>query len=1505
MTTTPNASRGLFLQRFANAAGGAALWLAIALVFPRATTASPPGLLGHWQCEQGQGDELEDSSGKGNTGELLGVDWALGEFGTALHLTGADSCARVPQLTGLDGSNELTLEAWVLWEAGGRYPNILTGGQWCPGGFMIFVSDRNCSFRMGRPGPDAGEPAPAWQETSAPLVSQFEFGRWYHLAATFQRPAITTYVNGQQVGSATWDYPVGYQGDLQIGQWGGGPSCHQGLIDELKVFKRALSAAEVQASYAAEAPRRTEAKHAAYRIVRAVPPTAATIENPLAKLEIDARGRGVALLEKRSGRNLLARTSPLATVQAHGRTLRPTACSYADGQFRLQFGSEARAVIGVASRDQYLTFTVLAVEGEGVESLTFLALTAQPGKHASDTSGAVTADDWGLCLRELNLQTQVNVGGGPPTLRASCTAEYGLVGGKAGLVVAPAAQLRPALQQLLQAEGLPRSSLGGPWALDAEGIRGSYLFAHPSEREAERWIDLAQRGGFTHLHYDGWYKSLGHYEPNPSLFPNGLEGMKTMVRKVHEAGLKAGLHTLTGCIQPTDSWVTPVPDKRLAADASYTLAADMDAVSDTILTVEKPQSHDVIWSYSGRGNAIRIGDEIIQYGAISFSPPYGFLKCTRGAFQTKPAAHRKADPVDHLRQIYLAFYPDERSTLVDEVADAIARVYNECEFDQIYMDGSEGMGHWHAIQTMRNAIYQRLQRPAVVEASCWDHWSWNYHSRIGAWDHPKWGLKPFTDLHCAGIANYRQGALLQAQLGWWVVLGPSSFSRAETPDEMEYFCCKTLAFDAPSSTQGIGSLTAPANARMQEYLTLAGWYERLRLANYFPDSVREQLRQPGRDFHLVQADDGQWQLLPTQYLAHKATGSDNGSNAWTVNNTYPEQPLQLRLEALYSVAPYDSPDGVLVADSASVDRFTVRRTASGVTQTLDRSTDQVQAGEASLRFTATSQRASGTGAWAHVGMPFDPPYFSITPCDALGVWIHGDGKGEVLNLQLTSPREYMDSLGEHYVTIDFTGWRYFEIPLRERDAARYRDYEWPYFSLGGIYMTAVNRSHIDQVNLYLNNLPPHDTATVYLSPIKALCTSRVPLANPTLAVNGQTLTLPTTLHSGDYVELTSRDDCRVYDERGTLLERLALPGELPNWMPGDNRLAFSCDRPAGSSARAELTAILSGPPLTDRSPADRINWQLLRDEYDAPRVVTKLDGRDNAWDVVCRSDATSVPFGFELDVEQAQASDAAYNRPDALTLESFDAAGFFGQAAADLPAQPEYDPQGQSVAVLPGVTQTLERSTDPVKLGQASARYSAASSLADQSGWSVHGGRYVKPLDLSRAQAIGFWLYGDGKGEAFKLQLRDRTGGWLDMVTHVDFTGWRYQQFDFSGPGKLDRANVQHLLIYYNGIPPRQTVTCCVDEVRAVPAIAGLRNPVLTVGGQRLVFPAELSSGDRLVFDGSRCRVHRRTATELEWIEPQGGPVTLQPGRNRVVLSFDTDLLPQFRVAASLVKHYP
>ncbi len=1488
--------------------------LALGGAFPAGAAdaaSGPPGLLGHWAFDDGQGDVASDSSGQANDGTLHGAEWVRGAFGTALHFKGVESYVAIPAPRGLDGANELTVEAWVLWQGSGRYPNLLTGGQWSPGGFMLFVVDNACAFRLGRPDVSAAESGALWDERSAPLVSAFEVGTWYHLAATFRRPEVVTYVNGQVAGTATWDYPIGCRGDLLIGCWYPLQACHQGLIDEVKVYNRALVAAEVQASFAAESPRRMAPAAVAYE---SIPPTApegaqqmAVLENSVARLEIDARGRCNALVDKGSGRNLLATTLPLVALTRNGKTVSARTCSYADGKLRFGFGKGGESVLVAASaKAHYFTFEVLAVEGDGVQSVTFLALPVLKGTYSFPTSGATVGDDWAVCLRELNLQTEVTLGGAPPAARAGAQAEYGLVGAKAALVVSSPADLRPALQELVKAEGLPQSALGGPWALDAEGNRGSYLFAAPSEREADRWIEFAKRGGFACMHYDGWYASLGHYEPAPELFPSGLAGMKEMVRKVHAAGMKAGMHTLTGCIQPHDSWVTPVPDKRLAADASYTLAAAMDEKAETILTSERPQMHDIIWSYAGGGNAIRMGEEIIQYAAISYQPPYGFLKCTRGAFGTRPGAHAQGSPVDHLRQVYIAFYPDERTTLVGEVAAAIARVYNECEFDQIYMDGSEGMGNRHAVQTMRDAIFSRLQRPAVVEASEWGHWSWYYHSRIGAWDHATWGWKRFVDMHCADIAGYRQGALLQAQLGWWVVLGAGPGNRAETPDEMEYFCCKNLAYDAPSSTQVPGSLTAPANARLLEYITMAGWYERLRLANYFPESVKAQLRQPRQDFHLLQADGGDWQLLPTDYLAHRITGSGDGSAAWSVANRFGAQPVRLRLEALYSVQPYDSPEAMVLADPARPEAFTVSRNAVDVTHALSRSTAQVKVGDASLCFTATSQRSSGKGAWAQAGMRFEAPYLDIGPGEALGVWIYGDGKGAVLNLQLVTPREYMHAYAEHYVTIDFSGWRYVALPLRERAADRYHDYEWPYFSQHGIFRTHLDPHHVSEVNLYLNNLPPNDTVTIYLSPLRVLRTLRAELSNPVVELNGAALQIPTTLRSGDYIELQAADDCRVYDERGTLLERLTVGAAPPLLAAGMNQLHFSCTGPSGVEARAEVTLVAAGAPLSGRTPSAQVNWALLHDEYGLPRTVLAADGTEQRWEVICRPEGTSAALGLEIEVHETGITDAAYNSPSALTLEGFDDLDFFAESPENQFAQFVYDAQHKSLAAKPGVTQQLERSTERVKVGTGSARYTATSTLADNGGWSARGRRYLKPLDLSAYQGIGFWLYGDGRGEVFKLQLRDPAAGWFDMVTVVDFTGWRYVQFDLAGAESINLAAVEYLLIYYNGIPANQTVSCCIDAVRALPTGAGLRDPELSVGGKRQVFPVTLSVGDRLVYDGVGAgRLYRRGKAVPEAVQPQGAPLTLVPGRNAAVFAFGAGAPAQYRATVSLVKHYP
>lgn len=1461
------------------------------------------GLLGHWKMDEGAGDAVTDSSPHAHDGDVVGACWARGPFGSALHFDGQGDLVRIAQFRGLDGAEQMTLEAWVMWEEGGRYPNIVTGGRWSPGGFLIFVTDRNCYFRMGTPGCSAADGTGKWGEVGVKLVNNFEIGRWYHLVVVFRRPELTSYVDGVKVDTARWDYPVGYSGDLIIGSWGGDVS-HRGLIDEVKLYNRALSAEEVAASYAAEAQRRSG--QVSYELVpdNSRPEIVAEIGNRYFRMQIDARGRCVSFVDRATGEELLRQPAPMVALRAGGRALSRVRCSFANDTLTYSFGrDEAEAQVAVHESEDYVTFRVVNARGQDLEALSFVRLPLTLTERMSATSGLMGSDKFGVCLRALNIDTFAELNGRERTLVASARAEYGIIGCGAALVACPSERLLPALRSLVQRERLPKSELGGPWALEAEGNRGSYLFSDVSEANVDWWIDLALRGGFACVHFSSFEETLGHYEPRASLFPNGIEGMKECVRRIHAAGLKAGMHTLTGCISPRDSWVTPVPDPRLAADASYTLAADMTAESTTILTVEKPHPHDTVFTYAGSGNVIRIGQELIQYSAISFEPPYGFLNCTRGAFKTTPAAHSAGERADHLRQRYIAFYPDERSTLVGEVADAIARIYNECEMDQIYMDGAEGMGSNHGISVMRDAIYRRLKRPAIVEASAWDAWSWYYHSRIGAWDHPKWALKDFHDSHIRAIPSYRDAGLLQAQLGWWVILGPSSMNRLEMPDEMEYFLCKTLAHDAPMSIQGIGALGRPANARMEEYLTMTGRYERLRLARYFNDQVLATVGELGRDFHLRQADDGVWEFVPTDYQAHRVSSGVEGSERWQVTNRFGPQPAGLRVEALFSSLPYDSEGAVTVADFADPAALTVHRDAPKVTHEIERVREPAPVGEGSLRFSATNSGDTRTGAWAHAGMRFEP-YLDLRGKGAIGVWVHGDGSGALLNIQLSNPDTYMRAWSEHYVDLDFTGWRYFELLLRERDAERWDDYTWPYGGQHNVYRTFLDLQHVSELNLYLNNLPPGQTTTVYLSPIVALPTTSVALVRPTITINHQTLTLPATLSSGHFAEVDPSGEMRVYDWRGELLTRGQVEGPMPPLRAGANAVSWSCPAPPVGTARAEVVVIAQGEPVRGMRPEREVDWAALRYEYEMPRLIEEREGAGNRWMVPCRAQGGRPVLGVELMAQGLGASGAAYNSPEALTIESFDDLSYFADSPDNQFAKYVYDSQHQGTSTKPGVTQQIERSTDVVKIGASSARYSATSTLPDNSGWSARGRRFVQPLDLSAYSRLGFWLHGDARGEAFKLQLRDTTGAWHDMVTGVDFTGWRYVECDLAG-AKLDLSKIEYIIIYFNAIPGGQTVTCYMDDLRALPPAPPIATPTLACGGARTVLPVTLGEGDRLVYRGPQdCRLYRRGSATPEAVRPEGATIRLRPGPNEVSLSFAEGTPDRFRLAVTVIKDY-
>jgi len=334
--------------------------------------------------------------------------------------------------------------------------------------------------------------------------------------------------------------------------------------------------------------------------------------------------------------------------------------------------------------------------------------------------------------------------------------------------------------------------------------------------------------------------------------------------------------------------------------------------------------------------------------------------------------------------------------------------------------------------------------------------------------------------------------------------------------------------------------------------------------------VKQQLRVPGDEFTLVRDAKGKWQFRRVEYIKHKVEGLNDWSNCWSVSNKFNSQPLQIRIEGLLSAGAYDAPGNITLADFSDTNSFTNCAAEAGIRSKLEQCTDIVKAGQTSGRFSATSDRKTSLRAWSKAGKVFTPA-LNLTGHQAMGVWVHGDGKGEVLNLQLKSPPGAIPGDGDHYIIVDFTGWRYFE--LVEPEGERYANYSWPYGGLYSIYRENVTYSRIHALNLFYNNIPAKETVTCELSPVRALPTVKAKFRNPAVTIAGRTIRFPVEIESGSYLEFHSMTDCKLYGPGGDLICNVQPEGSVPVLESGINVVKFSCEPPAGLNPRARISVI--------------------------------------------------------------------------------------------------------------------------------------------------------------------------------------------------------------------------------------------------------------------------------------------------------------------------------------------
>jgi hypothetical protein len=201
------------------------------------------GLVGYWS---GDGN-ANDQSGNNNHGTLQnGAMFDTGIVGQAFSFDGVNDVVNTPVLLTSQGSLVLWLNSTSLDTLNGifgtfskangndRLASSVAGLSGGPG-----VGPNRLAVNLGSAGIND-------IDISNPLIT----GSWIHLAVTFDyiSDSYTLYVNGQAVTSSTAlrNTPTGA---LSFGGWGsdfGQLFVFNGLIDEVAVYDRVLSASEIQ-----------------------------------------------------------------------------------------------------------------------------------------------------------------------------------------------------------------------------------------------------------------------------------------------------------------------------------------------------------------------------------------------------------------------------------------------------------------------------------------------------------------------------------------------------------------------------------------------------------------------------------------------------------------------------------------------------------------------------------------------------------------------------------------------------------------------------------------------------------------------------------------------------------------------------------------------------------------------------------------------------------------------------------------------------------------------------------------------------------------------------------------------------------------------------------------------------------------------------------------------------------------------------------------------------------
>lgn len=203
----------------------------------RPAAAPPSGMISFWRGN----NDATDVMGLHNGTEINGASYAQGKAGQAFSLDGNDDCI---DLGSWFNYQSFTVSMWVNpGVAQQTYADIIDNNHRNDLSWVIQQVGDSTNYYQWGIGDGSG----------APAYFNLPGGEWTYLVLTKDQTTKvgTVYLNGIETCSFIGTTDINYDGSeyLWLGRWGGGGRNWRGMLDEVAVFDRALTQAEIQNIY--------------------------------------------------------------------------------------------------------------------------------------------------------------------------------------------------------------------------------------------------------------------------------------------------------------------------------------------------------------------------------------------------------------------------------------------------------------------------------------------------------------------------------------------------------------------------------------------------------------------------------------------------------------------------------------------------------------------------------------------------------------------------------------------------------------------------------------------------------------------------------------------------------------------------------------------------------------------------------------------------------------------------------------------------------------------------------------------------------------------------------------------------------------------------------------------------------------------------------------------------------------------------------------------------------